>query len=395
MRIVFLCTSSLDYPAPHGRALPLAHELVRLGHEPHLLMLHPTYDRLSAQERAPFRVGSVRAHYVGQMHVYGMPGARRSLRSSELLRISLQGMLALGQAALRLRPDLVVAAKPQPINGPAALLAARMTGAQLHVDCDDYEAGANRFSSGWQRSLVAQVEDSLPQHAQLVITNTHTTEQRLLGLGVPAERLRYLPNGISAAQRQQPDAQRLQALRQALGLENTAILVYIGAVSTVAHGLGLLLDAFALTIRSIPTARLLIVGDGDDRPELMRKAHGLGLDKAILWTGYLPAEAARSYLALADASVDPVFDTPAMAGRSPLKIVESMGQAVPVITGDVGDRRETLAGSGIIVPPGDAAALSHAITTLLSDPSLREVLSQVSYARSEDFLWWKLIAVWL
>lgn len=395
MRIAFLCTSSLDYPSPRGRWLPLAHELVRLGHVPHLLMLHPSYDRLSAQERAEFRVGGVRARYVAQMHVYGMPGARRSLRPSELLRIALQGMLALGREALRLKPDLVLAAKPQPINGPAALFVARMTDAPLHVDCDDYEAGANRFTSAWQRRLVAKVEDRLPLYAKLVLSNTHFTEQRLLRLGLPAEGLRYLPNGITAAQRQRPDAHRLQALRQALGLQGHPTLLYLGAISTVAHGLGLLLDAFVVTRRSIPNARLLIVGDGDDRPALMHKAQALGLTDALLWTGHLPAETARSYLALADASVDPVFDTPGMAGRSPLKIVESMAQAVPVITGDVGDRHETLAGSGMIVPHSDAAALGDAISRLLGDRALRETLAQASYARSEEFLWWKLIRAWM
>lgn len=395
MRIVFLCTSSLDYPSPRGRWLPLAHELVRLGHQPHLLMLHPTYDRLSPQERGEFRLQGVRLRYVGQMHVYGMPGARRSMRPTELLHVSLQGMLALTQAALRLQPDIVVAAKPQPINGPAALLVARTGGAQLHIDCDDYEAGANRFSSGWQRSLVAQVEDRLPQQAQLVITNTHFTEQRLRGLGLPADRLRYLPNGITAAQRIRPDTERLQALGRAINLEGHPTLAYIGAISTVAHGLGLLLDAFALTLQSMPAARLLLIGDGDDRPELMRKAQDLGLGQAVLWTGHLPPNVARSYLALADASVDPVFDTAGMAGRSPLKIVESMALGVPVITGDVGDRRETLAGTGLIVPPDDAVALGQAISTMLADLALRTKLSQASSMRSEDFLWWKLIRVWI
>ncbi|MDW8233248.1 MAG: hypothetical protein RMJ54_10740 [Roseiflexaceae bacterium] len=86
MRIVFLCTSSLDYPSPRGRWLPLARRLVRDGHEPHLLMLHPTFDRLRVRQ---FDCDGVRCAYVGQMHVYGLPGERRHFGALELTSVSL------------------------------------------------------------------------------------------------------------------------------------------------------------------------------------------------------------------------------------------------------------------------------------------------------------------
>ena len=128
MRIVFLCTSGLDYPSPRGRWLPLARYLARAGHEPHLLMLHPTFDRL---RRRRFVIEGVHCAYVGQMHVYGLPGERRHFSASELAAVSLRGALALALATVRLRPDVIHVAKPQPINGLAGVLAARSGGALL------------------------------------------------------------------------------------------------------------------------------------------------------------------------------------------------------------------------------------------------------------------------
>ncbi|MCS6940797.1 MAG: glycosyltransferase family 4 protein [Roseiflexus sp.] len=391
MRIVFLCTSSLDYPSPRGRWLPLARRLARDGHEPHLLMLHPTFDRLHVRQ---FDCDGVDCAYVGQMHVYGLPGERRHFGALELASVSLRGALALAQAALRLRPDVVHVAKPQPINGLAGILAAR-SGAAMYVDCDDYEAAANRFGGAWQRRVVAWWEDRLPRLARGVSVNTRFLYDRLQRLGVPEQRLRYVPNGVDLDRQTTPDARQVAALRAALGLTHNPTVVYLGAISAVAHGVRLLIDAFAILSKRLPAARLVVVGDGDDRPALMAYARARGLERMIIWAGRIPPEAALTWLAVGDCSVDPVHDTPAAAARSPLKIVESMAAGVPVVTGDVGDRREMIGDvAGLIVPSGDAQALADGIATLLTDPACRMRLAQGARLRAEVYNWNRLARTW-
>jgi glycosyltransferase involved in cell wall biosynthesis len=393
VRIAFLCTSGLDYPSPRGRWLPVAHELARAGHQPTLLMLHPTWDRLT--HRTAQRSG-VALRYVQQMHIYGHPGARRAYSPSQLLLVSARAALALAAGALQARAERLIVAKPQPINGLAGLLAARLLGRPLLVDCDDYEAGANRFSAGWQRRMVTLWEDRLPPAAAGVTVNTRMLERRVAALGVSPERLRYVPNGLADDQYEGPEPARVRGLRAALGLDSRPTLLYLGAVSSVAHGVGLLLDAFALALRRVPEARLLVVGDGDDRPDLQRHAAQLGLGGAVIWAGHVPPAATRAYFALADASCDPVADTPAMAARSPLKIVESLAQGVPVLTGDVGDRREMLGGgAGLIVAPGDPHALADGIIAALTDPAQRARWSAEARARAQHYRWGALAAPWV
>lgn len=393
MRIAFLCTSSLGDASPRGRWLPVAEEFARAGHEPHLLMLHPTWDRLRSRRLV---VHGVTADYVGQMHVYGYPGARRYYRPTQLLFVSLRAALALAAHTIQLRPAIIQIAKAQPINGLAGLLAARWLGCPIVVDCDDYEAAANRFGAAWQRTMVEWWEDRLPLQAAGVTVNTRFLEQRNLALGVPAAHIRYIPNGVTAEHFLRPATVQLQALKSALGLAGHPTMIYLGTMSTIAHGVGLLLNAFALAHQRMPQARLLMVGDGDDRMLLQQQAIELGLGNAVIWTGRVLPQAARAYLALADASTDPVADTPAMAARSPLKLVESMAQGIPVLTGDVGDRRETLAGiAGQIVIPGDAAALADGIVALLGDQALRARLAAGAQQRAEDFRWERLAQPWL
>ncbi len=391
MRIVFLATSSLDDPSPRGRWLPVAQQLALRGHRPQLLMLHPTYDRLVRREAV---IGGVLTRYVAQMHVYGPPGARRYYRPLALLAVAMRGALSLAAAALAARPDVVHICKPQPISGLAGLIAAGR-GAQLYLDCDDYEAGANRFGAAWQRRGVTLWEDHLPRLARAVSVNTRFLARRVEAGGVPPRRVCYVPNGVVAQRLVRHDARQRAALRAGLGLGDAPTAAYVGAMSTVAHGTALLLDAFAQLLRQLPRARLLMVGDGDDRSALQRRAADLGLADAIVWTGRVAPAAARALLECADVSVDPVEDTPGAAARSPLKIVESMALGVPVVTGDVGDRGEMLGQTaGITVLPGDAAALALGLAAVLSDPQRRAALTAGAELRAEHYTWERLIGGW-
>ncbi len=385
MRIALLSTSGLDNASPRGRWLPIARELAQRGHEPHLLMLHPMFDQAP---KTPFTQDDVRLRYVGQMHVYGSPGARRYYGPLALAGVSLRGAWALARAAIAAKPDIVHVCKPQPINGLAGLIAARWLRCKLFVDCDDYEAEANRFSSGIggriQKALVKYWEDTLPRLAHGVTVNTHFLEQRNAALGVPANCIAYVPNGIA------PRAS-VAGRSSVLGLPSP-IIIYVGTMSKIAHGVDLLIAAFAQVLAAMPSARLLMVGDGDDKPALMAQAEGLGSGSAITWTGNLPSEKIGAYWAQACCSVDPVYDTPSARGRSPLKIVESMAAGVPVVTGDVGDRREMLGDTGRIVAPGDAVALAQGLLAMLRTPQAdpAPILAQAAH-----YAWPRLAERWL
>jgi glycosyltransferase involved in cell wall biosynthesis len=174
------------------------------------------------------------------------------------------------------------------------------------------------------------------------------------------------------------------------------MVAYVGTLSTVAHGVDLLLDAFAQVLSRLPEARLLLVGDGDDREALQRQAQMLGIASRTTWVGRVRPEVARHYLMTATCSVDPVYDTPAMRGRSPLKIVESLAAGVPVVTGDVGDRREMLGdgAAGVIVPPGSAEALATGLLAVLTDPGRRSDLAAGARAESERYRWPALAEQW-
>jgi glycosyltransferase involved in cell wall biosynthesis len=173
------------------------------------------------------------------------------------------------------------------------------------------------------------------------------------------------------------------------------VVAYVGTLSQTTHNVGLLLDAFALVAEQLPAARLLLVGDGEDRAMLQRQAQLLGLGERALFAGAVPPSAVPTYLALAACSVDPVADDAVAAARSPLKIVESLAAGVPVVTGDVGDRAEMLGpDAGVLVRPGDAAALAAGIMIVFGRAEQRVSMAGAARDRAEMYRWDRLALEW-
>ena len=396
LKLLFLSTSSLDNPSPRGRWLPLAQELAKLGHNVSLLLLHHSYDKLPKIQRQKTYHGVV-VYYVAQMHVYGLAGQRRYFTAPKLSQVGLQAAFALTFLSFRLGADAIHVCKPQPINGLAGFLAAKGLRCPLFVDCDDYEAEANRFSGLWQKKLVQLWEDQLPKYATALTVNTHFLQERYQKLGISPDRIHYVPNGIAAGWTPEPAERSILGLRNALNLQEKQVIIYVGTLSQISHSVGLLLEAFAIVEKELPKAHLLLVGTGDDRVLLQRKVQELGLSAKVTFVGEVLPSNVANYFRLAQCSVDPVRDEAVAKARSPLKIVESLALGVPVVTGNVGDRAEMLqnGAAGLLVEPGDAQALAAGIVKLLKDKALQENLVFGAQAQAEKYLWASLAQNWL
>ena len=127
-------------------------------------------------------------------------------------------------------------------------------------------------------------------------------------------------------------------------------------------GLDLLIEA----LPALPSVTALLVGDGEEREPLLRRAAALGVADRVEITGW--RENGRDYLGALD-----VFVLPSRFEGFPLSILEAMLAGVPVVASDVGSVAEAVLDgeTGILVPPEDPGALAEAIRTLVSDAELR------------------------
>lgn len=396
MKICFLLTTSLESPYGEGRCLPLARELAALGHDVQILALH--HDLPNCEKRnltIPTSGSPIDIRYVGQMHVRKRHGQKLYFPAWQLAWVVLTGFFGLLVAGLNFPADVIHVGKPQPANGMAGWLISRLPRRSLFVDCDDYEAEANRFSGRWQKILVSLVEDWLPRQAVGITVNTHFLAKRYQALGVPINRIVRVPNGTSSpAMESKSWPSALKGLLEELASVPTPVIVYVGTLALESHPVNLLLDAFSQVVKVLPDARLLLVGGGPDEVYLRQLASTTLIGRQIIFTGQVSATEALHAYRVADVTVDPVYANDVARARCPLKLMESLDAGCPIVTGDVGDRREWLGEefADWLVEPGSASALADGLLRVLE--SKNKWSAKSIRQRATLFNWGSLAIEW-
>jgi glycosyltransferase involved in cell wall biosynthesis len=125
--------------------------------------------------------------------------------------------------------------------------------------------------------------------------------------------------------------------------------------------------------------RVLVAGEGPDRPLLAAEIDALGLRGRVVLAGERH-DVAR-LLAYAH-----VFVLPSRSEGHPVSVLEAMAAGVPVVASRVGGIPEQVADgeTGLLVEPGDVDGLAAALRRLAADPALRRRLGEAGRARAEE-----------
>jgi len=157
---------------------------------------------------------------------------------------------------------------------------------------------------------------------------------------------------------------------------------WVGTLSRLSaeKGINYLIEAFSILLERID-ARLIIVGDGEERARLEEMARDLGIENRVSFVGWL--ENPYNYLRKMD-----VFVLSSLWEGFPNVIIESMICGVPVIaTRSVGGVEEVVKDGvdGLLVPPKDIRALSDSIYRLLQDKVLKTRFTEEANKKIEQF----------
>ncbi len=196
-------------------------------------------------------------------------------------------------------------------------------------------------------------------------------------VGVSADKIAVIPNGVDTRRYRQ--SARRETTRARLGLSAAERVVAVVATFKEQKGHRYLIEAARALAHDFPDTRYLLIGDGELRPDIERQiAADLGASFRLL--GMRPD--VPELLAAAD-----LFVLPSLWEGLPMALIEAMAAGLPVVATDVsGTRGVMLDGeTGLLAPPGDAAALGWAIATLLAAPERAAHMGAAGRLRVERY----------
>jgi len=273
-----------------------------------------------------------------------------------------KGALIVGLRKRRL--DVVYASSPHLLAGLVGYVIARIRRAGFVLEIRDLwsrilvDMGHMRPTSMIYR-LVRRLELFLYRHAGEIVVLAEGSRDAIRPDCPGTTTITFLPNGSD------PEnfvvSETREALRTRYALDGL-VFVYAGAHNP-ANGLDLVLDVAALAKRDIPEAIFLLVGDGLEKPTLMREATHRGLSN-IRFLDPVPRSEIAGLFAAADVGLHVLADVPLFRyGVSPNKLYDYMAAGLPVVSNSPGEVGEMIlrAGAGLGVEPGD---LNTAVRTM-------------------------------
>ncbi|HEU5186090.1 MAG TPA: glycosyltransferase family 4 protein [Gemmatimonadaceae bacterium] len=158
-----------------------------------------------------------------------------------------------------------------------------------------------------------------------------------------------------------------------------------------------LIRALGIIRRTVP-ARLVIVGDGPERPRLEQVARDAGVAAHVSFRGRVSDAELRAAYGGADVFALPsVLDARQDTEGLGVVLLEAMNYSVPVVASDIGGITDIVRHerTGLLVPPGDATALAAALTRLLTDRALSNALATAgSQVLRDSFSWERIVDRW-
>lgn len=245
---------------------------------------------------------------------------------------------------------------------------------------------SRHLSSPVRRGLNSKiVYDLLPE--AVISSGRHIRDHLIHDGGCHPSRQYSVPAGADTAVFHPEVA--VEGLRASLGFSEDDQIVGIVAVLRSWKGHEILLDAFADLAKERPKTKLLIVGEGPQRPTLERRVKEAGLEKRVVLTGHRTDVA--SLMRIMNVCVLPSLKNEATSQVLP----QAMLVGTPVVSSSAGGLTEVVEDGvrGRVVPPADVPALAAALRAVFDEPeqtarmaveARRHALSELTFETQID-----------
>ena len=229
----------------------------------------------------------------------------------------------------------------------------------------------------WAKRLFDGLVPSLTlKRAHRVISVSQHEAYHLRRLGVRADKIRVVPNGVNLSE--------FAGLAEARRPADSVTGLFVGRIDPDQKGLVTLVRSIALLPHAVPIQIRLVGEDWGGTVLLKALAERLGISNRIVFVGKLERRALISEYAKADFLVLPSLFEP-----FGIVLLEAMAAGLPVIASNVGGIPEVVADgdSGVLVEPGNPGALADAILRLCQDERRRREMGRDGKVRASRYAW--------
>ncbi len=281
------------------------------------------------------------------------------------------------------RPDVVLCVEPTLFSAPAALLAAKITGARTVLHVQDLEVDAafevGHLNGERIRSMALAFERRVLRRFDLAVTISNKMRQALLRKGMRADRTMVIRNWVDLDAIRPPASEQSNVFRHELGLDRKKfVMLYAGHIGAK-QALEVFLDAARLC-QDVQQLHFVVAGEGPKKVELLARYGDL---QNLSFLPLQPPGRFNQLLDLANMHVLPQMKQASdLALPSKLGAMLASGKPIVVTAEPDTELAELLHGSALLVPAGDPVALAAKIKEAASTDLGRLKSNQLRLALS-------------
>ena len=207
--------------------------------------------------------------------------------------------------------------------------------------------------------------------ARIIVPSTTIFEILTSRQGIKENKIEIVPYGFEPEKYRVPSKNEIKNIRIELDLDHHYVLSTFGRLHEE-KGHRYLLEALAPLRKKIPSLRLLVVGEGPERPRIEKMIEENGLAEMVRLVGW--RRDALVLMAAADAVVQPTLQE-----AFSQVMIEALWMGKPLIITDVSGASDVISdgNNGLLVPRADSTTLSHAVERVVGD---RELASRLAAA---------------
>ncbi len=274
----------------------------------------------------------------------------------------------------------------------SSILASRILNLPLIYDAHVYVTNELEIlgvfsNTSLSRKIILWFEKLFVNRASAIVTVSKELADILNSFGYPDDKIWIIPTGTNLEHfKNKTNSECKNLIKESFGLsDKEKIIMYTGTL-TPYQGLEYLINSMEILVKKIPSARLVIVGNGDIN-KYRKLVDEKNISDSVIFTGEKPFKEIPSLLSIADIAVSPRVE----ASGIPQKLTNYMAAGVPIVAFKGSAKILKDKKTGYIVENEDVMGFAEGMIELAENIHLCEYLSKNAAKEVESFTWANLV----